>query len=334
MYKQIVGAITNNISNGNIKLNQKLPSINTVSENLNLSRDTVEKAYNILKDRNIIISIPKKGTYTAKIETKHKLNILFLISKMSPYKINIYDCFVNKIGVNSDVNLVVYHCDELLFLETLNQANLVYDYYVVMPHFKTDEQKHTSYTETVLKAIYKIPKNKLLFLDNIVPPLIEDNNIAAVYQNFENDIYEAMKEGKDKIVKYKKIVLVYPERFVYPYPRRIVEGFKKFCFEFEMKFEILDKICNDIVLNTGDLFIIIEEYDLVNLIHQIRDNGLVLGEDLGIISYNDCPLKDLLNIATMTTDYKKMGETAAEMIIKNQGGRVKVPFYLNDRNSF
>lgn len=32
MYQQIVDSIINNISNGNIKLNDKLPSINSISE--------------------------------------------------------------------------------------------------------------------------------------------------------------------------------------------------------------------------------------------------------------------------------------------------------------
>lgn len=60
MYQQIVDSIINNISNGNIKLNDKLPSINSISEDFYLSRDTVEKAYSILKDRNIIVSIPRR----------------------------------------------------------------------------------------------------------------------------------------------------------------------------------------------------------------------------------------------------------------------------------
>ena len=39
-----------------------------------------------------------------------------------------------------------------------------------------------------------------------------------------------------KIKKYKKIILVYPEKAVYPYPRRILHGFRKFCVEHKSRF--------------------------------------------------------------------------------------------------
>ena len=62
-YQQIVNSIINNISIGNLTIDQKIPSINMLSEEFYLSRDTVEKAYNILKERNVISSIRGKGYY-------------------------------------------------------------------------------------------------------------------------------------------------------------------------------------------------------------------------------------------------------------------------------
>ena len=46
-YQQIVDSIIYNISEGNLKMDDKIPSINLFSEEYLLSRDTVEKAYNI-----------------------------------------------------------------------------------------------------------------------------------------------------------------------------------------------------------------------------------------------------------------------------------------------
>tara|TARA_R110001583_G_scaffold26158_2_gene94420 strand:- start:1959 stop:3002 length:1044 start_codon:yes stop_codon:yes gene_type:complete len=329
-YQQIIDSITKNISIGNIGLNQKLPSINMLSEDFYLSRDTVERAYNILKEQNIIVSIPRRGNYVVKTETSYKLNILFLVNKLSTYKMRIYNSFLNKIGVNSKIDLQIYHCDELLFLNSLKNA-MTYDYYVIMPHFKTKNLEHASFTDAVFKAINDIPKNKLIILDNIMPPLAED--VTAVYQEFDKDIYEALNKGINKIAKYKKLVLVYPEKAVYPFPKRILHGFRKFCLEKERDFEILNEVREDIILKKGDLFITIEESDLVNLVNQIRDKELRLGEDIGIISYNDTPLKDLLGITVMSTDFKVMGETAAQMILNKENGRVKVPFNFIDRTS-
>ena len=87
------------------------------------------------------------------------------------------------------------------------------------------------------------------------------------------------------------------------------------------------------ILKKGDLFITIEESDLVNLVKQIRDSKLKLGKNIGIISYNDTPLKELLGITVISTDFKVMGETASKMIMNNEKGTFKVPFNFIDRKS-
>jgi DNA-binding transcriptional regulator YhcF (GntR family) len=330
-YQQIVDSIIENISRENLKFDQKIPSINKFSEEFYLSRDTVEKAYSILKERNIITAIRGKGYYVSRTKLIKKMNILFLINKLSWYKMEIYYSFIKSIGPNSYTDLHIYHCDESLFLNLLNKHKKAYDYYVIMPHFKTEDFQHTSTTVAVSQAINKIPKNKLIILDNIKIPI--EDNIITVYEDYENDIYDALKSGLKKISKYKKIILIYPKKTIYPYPKRIKHGFMKFCVEHHLDFDIIDKVYNDMVLLDGDLFITIEEDDLVNLIEQIRDKEFVLGTDIGIISYNETPLKALLGITVISTDFKIMGEKASNMILNSESGKYKVPFNFIDRNS-
>jgi DNA-binding LacI/PurR family transcriptional regulator len=160
-----------------------------------------------------------------------------------------------------------------------------------------------------------------------------EGNIVEIYQDFENDIYNALKEGLPKISRYGKLILVYPEKAVYPYPRRILHGFRKFCAKHKLDFEILDEIFDDIILKKGDLFITIEETDLVSLVNQIRDKEFILGVEIGVISYNDTPLKELLGITVISTDFKVMGETASRMILNHEKGKIKNPFNFIDRNS-
>lgn len=330
-YLQIVDAITSNISLGNFEMDAKMPSINSLSEEFYLSRDTVEKAYKILKDRKIIISVRGKGYYISKTKLISKTNILFLVNKLSSYKLQIYNSFNNHIGANSHTDLQIYHCDESLFLNLLEKNKGAYDYYVIMSHFKSDTFKHIGASEKVIKAIQKIPKDKLIVLDNI--HLGIEGKIVEIYQDFENDIYNALLEGFQKISNYKKIVLVYPEKSVYPYPKRIVQGFKKFCVQKSLEFEIINEIFDDIILKKGDLFITISEDDLVNLIQQIREDEFELGKDIGVLSYNDTSLKELLGISVLSTDFKTMGATAAQMILNKKKGKIKNPFYFRDRES-
>lgn len=330
-YQQIIDSIIHNISQGNLTMDQKIPSINMFSEEFYLSRDTVEKAYSILKERKIITSIRGKGFYISRTKLISKVNILFLVNKLSSYKMRTYNHFINNIGANSHTDLHIYHCDETLFLNLLEKNKGAYDYFIVMPHFQTEDLKHLSLPEKVGKALRSIPSEKLIILDNIKS--IKNKQIVQIYQDFENDIYTALNEGLEKIRKYKKIMLVYPENAVYPYPRRILHGFRKFCVEHDLDFEIIDKIYDDMVLKKGDLFIIIEEGDLVNLVKQVREDEFLLGEEVGIISYNDTPLKELLGITVMSTDFKVMGETAAAMILNKTKGTVKVPFNFIERES-
>ena len=330
-YRQIVDSVINNISNGNLKIDDKIPSINSFSEEYNLSRDTVEKAYQILKERKVITSIRGKGYYITRTKLISKVNILFLINKLSAYKMRIYNSFINTIGGNSHTDLHIYHCDNSLFLNILEKNINVYDYYIIMPHFKTDDLKHISYTEEAIEAINRIPKNKLILMDN--NNLEIKGNIIEIYQDFENDIYNALKEGLPKISRYGKLILAYPENSVYPYPRRILHGFRKFCVEHKIDFEIIDEIYDDIILKKGDLFITIEETDLVSLVNQIRDKEFILGVEIGVISYNDTPLKELLGITVISTDFKVMGETASRMILNKEKGKIKNPFNFIDRNS-
>ncbi|MNK82602.1 hypothetical protein D3C87_1023810 [compost metagenome] len=296
-----------------------------------MSRDTVEKAYNILKERKIISSIRGKGYYITRTKLESKVNILFLTNKLSSYKMKTYSSFIDTLGANAHVDLQIYHCDETLFLNILDKFEGAYDYYVITTHFKTDELKHLSFTDDVVNAIKKIPQEKLVVLDNI--KLGTGDDVIKIYQDFENDIYNALKEGLSKVTKYKRLILVYPDKAVYPYPRRILHGFRKFCVEHEINFEILSEVYDDMILKKGDLFITIEESDLVNLMKQIRDEEFVLGKEIGVISYNDTPLKELLGITVMSTDFNVMGETAARMILNKEKGQVKVPFNFIDRNS-
>ncbi|KOS05653.1 transcriptional regulator [Flavobacterium akiainvivens] len=330
-YKQIVDSILGDIAKGNIKVGEKIPSINELSEMCYLSRDTVEKAYKILRDRKTIVSVKGKGYYITRTEKVDKLNIFFLVNKASTYKMLIYDSFVNAIGASGHVEMYLYHCDETLFINALERNIGAYDYYVIMSHFRDENSTHVSYTDKVISVIEQIPKDKLIMMDNTKPGIRGD--YGTIYQDFKNDIYSALKEGLEKIQRYDKVILVYPTKAVNPYPRRIVHGFQKFCSEFNIDFEILEEIYDDMEFEGRDVYITIQERDLVNLMRQVRNNKLQLGTDIGIISYNETPLKELLGITVISTDFVAMGESAAYMVMKNKKEHVKNVFKYIERNS-
>lgn len=330
-YQQIVNSVINGITNGYLSIDQKIPSINEISEEFYLSRDTVEKAYNILKDQKIITAVKGKGYYITKTFLLDKKNILFLINKPSSYKIRIFNSFVNKMGADAHVDLSIYHCDIQLFINTIEKYRNAYDYFVIMPHFKSDQLHHLSTSQEVVKAVESLPKEKIVILDNNFLEI--SGNVREVYQDFENDIFNALVSGKDRIEKYNKLILVYPMKAIYPYPKRIMYGFKKFCLRYNFDFEILDEIYPSMELRPMDAYITIEENDLVSLVKQIREAGFIMGRSIGVISYNDTPLKELLGITIVSTDFKKMGEKAARMLVENTFEKTKNPFNILYRSS-
>ena len=234
-------------------------------------------------------------------------------------------------GADAHVDLSIYHCDIQLFINILNKQKDLYDYFVIMPHFKSEDLYHLSSNEQVIAAIDTIPREKLVILDNNFLEIT--GSLREVYQDFENDIFDALVSGRGRLKKYKKIILVYPMKAIYPYPKRILRGFKKFCVHYGFDFEVLDEIYPGMELIPMDAYITIEENDLVSLVKQIRETGFVMGKSIGVISYNDTPLKELLGITVISTDFKKMGEKAASMLLENTFEKTKNPFNILYRSS-
>lgn len=89
------------------------------------------------------------------------------------------------------------------------------------------------------------------------------------------------------------------------------------------------------MVNTKEVYVVIEETDLVTLIKSCQTRGLKIGKDAGIISYNETPLKEILldGITVISTDHHKTGEAAAMMILEDRKEKIKSPFVLMQRKS-
>lgn len=330
-YRQIVNSIMEDIKRGTLAVGQRIPSINEISEEYYLSRDTVEKAYAFLKEKKIIVSARGKGYYVSRTDLSSHTNVLFLLNKLSPYKLQIFNSFVAAMGDSAHVELSVYHGDARMLLNTLCENTGRYDHYVLVPHFCESIPDQSEVCMEVIEALRRIPEDKLLIIDNYLPDL--KRNVAAVYQDFRMDIYEALQDGIQNLKSYRKLYLVFPKKTIYPFFQDIVRGFRKFCADFNFECDVKDNIHEQTEINEGDAYVVIDESDLVGLMKLLRLRGLIPGKDVGLISYNDSPLKDLLDITVITTDFDAMGETAAYMILRHKKDVVKNVFSMITRKS-
>ncbi|MEY4647097.1 MAG: hypothetical protein RIQ98_933, partial [Bacteroidota bacterium] len=85
----------------------------------------------------------------------------------------------------------------------------------------------------------------------------------------------------------------------------------------------------------GTAYITVMEDDLIAILDQIKEKGLTLGQDVGLISYNETPIKRLLfeGISTISTDFVKMGEIAADLVKSNARKKIENPFSFIHRSS-
>ncbi|TXK46053.1 GntR family transcriptional regulator [Pontibacter qinzhouensis] len=322
MYMQVANAIVTDIESGTLRRDKQLPSINELSESYYLSRDTVEKAYQLLRKRGVIVSIKCKGCYVSDSFTPGKLRVLLLFNKLSTYKKNIYYAILNSLGEDAEIDLHIHHFDGKICESLLQESLGKYQYYAIMPHFDKN-------VEEARQAIKKIPEEQLLFLDKKFEGF--EGKCAAVYQDFDRDIRHALHLGKDLLAKHKRMVMIYPEDVTYPL--EIVKGFRHFCREISFEHKVVSSIRAEELRNT--VFVALNEPDLIEIIERSRAEGLVAGKDFGIISYNDTPLMEVLEngITVVSTDHEKMGLTAAYMMKHKLKDSIKNPFSFIRRNS-
>jgi DNA-binding transcriptional regulator YhcF (GntR family) len=325
VYLQIVDSIMAAVRDGDLRRDEQIPSINEFSEQYLLSRGTVEKAYKELRDKKVILSVKGKGYFIYRTDINMPLRVLLLFNKISNYKKQLYNAFVKTLGEGVFVDLHIHHSNVQLFDSLISNNLGDYDHYVIMPHFYEQPEK-------VLQIIRQIPESQLLLLDKDLPEITGKH--AAVYQNFEKDIYEALYEALPSLKKYNSLVFVNPSSIV-PYPPEIRKGFQYFCRMNDFDFSVMEGIELNTPVKAGQAYIVIEETDLVNLVKICRQNNLAIGKEVGIVSYNETPLKEILldGITVISTDHEQMGITAARMIQEKSTERVKNPFKLILRRS-
>ena len=322
-YVQLTNSIVKAIEEKKIEKGYLLPSINDLSFELDISRDTAEKAYKHLKKLGVIGSVPGKGYFISNTDVKQPVRIFLLFNKLSTHKKIMYDAFVASIGEDAVIDFYIYNNDFALFRKLLTNKRDDYTNYVIIPHFlEGGENAH--------EVINTIPKEKLLLLDQTIPGV--DGNFAAVYEDFEKDIYDALEQAVEKLSKYQTIKIIFPD-YTY-HPKQILEGFYRFCNQYAFNYEVVADLDKNSIAE-GEAYITLMENDLVTLIEKIIETKLEVGKQVGVISYNETPLKKIIlnGITTISTDFYAMGAKAAEFVRNKSTEHFATPFYLTLRES-
>lgn len=317
-YKQIVGSIEDAIISGSLKKGDQIPSINYIRDNQKVSRDTVLSAFNELKTRGIIQSVVGKGYYVLNDNIAVSQKIFLLFDELNSFKEDLYNAFINNLDVNTRVDIYFHHFNNEMFSKLIYENIGAYNYYVIMPANLKNTQK----------VIEKLPTDKVYILDQTHEEL---NQYAAIFQNFEKDIYTNLSKVLERIKNYKNLILLYSED---RQPQGMLKGFKAFCKTNSIKNSVINSLEN-ISLNKGDVFVIPDDKNLLRIIKKIKEEKLMLSKDIGIISYNDTLLKEIVEggITTISTDFNEMGKRLADMIRNKEQIQIENTNTLILRNS-
>lgn len=318
IYKQIISTIENAIEKGELKKGDKLPSINTIKDKNQLSRDTVLTAFNELKNRGIIQSIVGKGYYVSSENINVHQKVFLLFDELNSFKEDLYNSFLENLNHNIEVDIYFHHFNETIFQKLIRDNAGDYNSYVIMP----------ANFQNTIHTIQLLPKDKVYILDQIHKDL---KDFPSVYQNFEKAIYNNLNNASEYISKYKKLKLVFSEL---KQPKGILKGFTKFCEEKLIPYEILKKI-EDNSLEKDELYILLDDKSLLKIIKKMKMQNFSLAKDIGVISYNDTLLKEIVEggITTITTDFNEMGKNLAKMILNKENKKIENPNKLIIRNS-
>jgi len=297
----LVHSITEGVTTGKLKTGDFLPSVNQLSNESGFSRDTVFKAYNILKQRNVIESAPQKGYFIA----SESFKIFMLLDDFSAFKEQLYQSFRRNLSDSFSVDLMFHHYNTNVFHQLIENSLGRYSMYVVM---NIDNK-------SVDPILERIDANKLLILDMGSPV---NGKLNHLLQDFYHSLINCLEEGLSRFNKYKELILIYAEKQT-PHPIEIVNAVKEFCKKNKIKL-LINREFKHSEIKIGQAYFVIRDADLVEVIKTCRSKQFELGKDIGVLSYNDTPMKQIVGggISVISVDFELMGKKAAEFVKKKR----------------
>ncbi|MCU4157016.1 GntR family transcriptional regulator [Carboxylicivirga sp. A043] len=292
-FQQLVDTVVNALAENKLHEGDQLPSVNVICQTYKLSRDTVFKAYGILKEQGVIESVPNKGYFVAKEGRK----VFLFLDTFKAYKEVLYGEFVRNLNKDTIADVHFHHYNIELFKKLINDSRGRYSKYIIMP-FDHPE---------VAKIVSTLPADKTLIIDwntNIK----HFNN--KLYQDFSEPVFEALYEADHLINKYKRKIMVYPTYTNHPVIT--ADRFKDYCDNKEYEHLRLTNE-EELSVRAGDMYFCVSDRMLGHILEQCKERKLEPGVDVGILSYNETPMKKFIykGISVISTDFKLMGQKAA-----------------------
>lgn len=318
-HEQVVRGVINAIDDKIVSQGSMLPSINQMVKELGFASKTIVKAYNDLKERGLVESKNRKGYFVVNEDTDKSVKVALLLYSFYSIQQDFYNAFRNELGDEAHVEVFFHHNNIDVFETMIGNISGRYGMYVIapIPNPKTVD---------ILK---KLPSNKLLLVDRFEKLNYEANHVT---QEFEINTYMALKELVVDIKKYESITFYFNHET--DAPIEILRAFEKFTSDYNITGHI-EKEYQTGSLKSGHAYFTLVDRDLWKVLKDSKVKNLEVGKDIGVISHNDDPVKEIIcgGITTFSTDFERMGQRAAQFVLDRKPVQEVIPTILIRRKS-
>lgn len=319
-HERFVEGIINAINEKIISIGDPLPSVNAMISGLGYARETVVKGYRELQSRGLIESKNRLGYFVSDDNTQQSLKVALLMYTIDTFQEQFYRSFRNELGENVLLDVFFHHGNIEVFETVFSMIkNRHYGMYAISPihHPRTRELLNT------------IPRQKLLMFDRYEPL---EGDFNYVVQEFEKSSYAIFEQLKDVIMRFNKMLFFHnPDSL---FPPEIVRSFQRFIHDNNIEGEVLREYEPGSV-EKGVVYYINDNAELWNLLRDCTAKKIKPGKDIGILSHNDEPVKELVGngITTYSVSFNDMGKRAAQAMLSREPVHEVMPTILIRRNS-
>lgn len=319
-HQQIVQGIINSIDEGGLAEGDILPSVNHLVAQLGFARKTIVKAYTELKERGIVEAKNRRGYFVDNTATKQTIKVMLLMYAFGFVQKSFFQAFKLAVGKNVQVDTFFHHNNPKVFRTLIMDSLGKYGMYIVAPI-------HTPVSKEILRLI---PANRLVLIDRYENL---GKKYAYVAQRFEEPIYELLCGLKERIFDFNRFVLFFREDT--DYPIGTAKAFRRFTKAHKFTKARVERMYMPGSVRPNTLYYSVNDADLWMLLKDCQAQGLQIGQDVGIISQDDTPVKELImgGITCVSTDFEYMAERAADFLFNRKLFQEIVPTRLIRRNS-
>ncbi|MCO4293980.1 GntR family transcriptional regulator [Solitalea sp. MAHUQ-68] len=297
-----------------------LPSVNSMIKETGFARETIVKGYKELIERGIVESKNRMGYFVASENTNQKLTIALILYAFDSVQETFYNAFRAALDPSVHIDIFFHNHNIDIFETIVNKVAGRYATYIIapMPHPRIAE---------ILQAI---PLNKFLMIDRYEQIA---GDFSYVVQEFEQSTYQVLMELHNTIKQFDELVF-----FSRPpdsdSPQEILASFKKFVADQNIKHDIKTKYIAGSI-EKGKVYFSTNDTQTWMMLKDCKEQNLILGKDVGILSQDDDPIKEIIcdGITTYSTDFVQMAKKAAHFVLTKEKVREVIPTALIRRKS-